>query len=116
MLLERNTDCKIVRNVARIVFAGVSLLSFSQLSAQDAASPPAAAAQPAGGGVATRSAAQAVLTLEQCIDAALTKSDSAAILEKTLGIAQAQYKQTVAKNTLSLNAGLGGGATGGLRQ
>ena len=60
-----------------------------------------------------QAADQEVLTLSQCLEAALSKSDSAAILEKNLGISQAQYKQTVAKNTLSLNAGLGGGATGG---
>jgi len=55
-----------------------------------------------------------VLTLEQCLQAALAKSDSGAILEKNLKISQAQYKQIVAKNSLSLNAGLSGGATGGL--
>ena len=55
-----------------------------------------------------------VLTLEQCLSAALSKSDSIAILQKNLNISRAQYKQTVAANSVSLNGSLGGGATGGI--
>ena len=50
-----------------------------------------------------------VLTLEQCLSAALSKSDSIAILQKNLNISRAQYKQTVAANSVSLNGSLGGG-------
>ena len=57
----------------------------------------------------------------KCIDsqssalsAALSKSDSIAILQKNLNISRAQYKQTVAANSVSLNGSLGGGATGGI--
>jgi outer membrane protein len=57
---------------------------------------------------------QNVFTLEQCLATASSKSDSAAILQKNLDMSRAQYNQVVAKNSLSLNAGLGGGATGGL--
>jgi len=55
---------------------------------------------------------QEVLTLAQCLEA-VSKSNGAAILQKNLDIGQAQYKLTQAKNAISLNAGLGGGATGG---
>jgi outer membrane protein TolC len=83
--------------------------------------PQAAAAQAGQDGVpAAQSAApgapaagQQELTLEQCLEAALSKSDSGAILQKNLDIARAQYRQTVAKNSFSLNGSLGGGATGG---
>jgi outer membrane protein TolC len=54
-----------------------------------------------------------VLTLEQCLKTALSNSDSAAILQKNLKISQDQYKQIVAKNTLSLNGQLGDSATDG---
>lgn len=59
-------------------------------------------------------AGQKVLTLEQCLASALSKSDSGAILQKNLDISQAQYYEIIAKNSLSLTGGLGGGATGGL--
>ncbi|MGA2547629.1 MAG: TolC family protein [Rectinemataceae bacterium] len=80
----------------RIACVGALLIPLVGLWSQDAAA-----------------AGQKVLTLEQCLDAALSKSDSSAILQKNLEISQAQYKQIVAKNAVSLNAGLGGGATAG---
>jgi outer membrane protein TolC len=55
-----------------------------------------------------------VLTLEQCLSAALSKSDSVTILQKNLSISRAQYKQTVAANSVSLNGSLAGGPTGGI--
>jgi outer membrane protein TolC len=95
---------------------GALFLPLAALWPQDAAS----AAAPSTGPTALPQTAQGagtaggkVLTLEQCLDAAIATSDSAAILQKNLQISQAQYKQTVAKNAVSLNAGVGGGATGG---
>ena len=54
-----------------------------------------------------------ILTLEQCLQTALSGSDSAAILQKNLKISQDQYKQIVAKNTLTLSGQLGDSATDG---
>jgi outer membrane protein TolC len=95
----------------RLICVGVFLIPLGALwSQQDAAAPAAVL----GGGAGASAAAQNVLTLDLCLSTALSKSDSAAILQKNLDISRAQYGQMVAKNSVSLNAGLGGGATGGI--
>jgi outer membrane protein len=87
----------------RIACVGAFLIPFMALWSQQVAAPPAA---PVAG--------QKVLTLEQCLETALAKSNSGAILQKNLDISRAQYKQTVATNSVSLNGSLDAGATGGI--
>jgi cobalt-zinc-cadmium efflux system outer membrane protein len=106
-------------NLTRIGIVVALLLPLAGMRAQEAPPPAAPMAAPEnskatqGAAPASEAAAGRVLTLEQCLEAALSKSDSAAILQKNLDISQAQYRQTVAKNAVSLNAGLGTGAIGG---
>jgi outer membrane protein TolC len=66
-----------------------------------------------GGATASISQQQETLSLQQSIDAALSKSDSNAILKKNLDISNALYRQTVAQNSVSLVGGIGYGYTEG---
>ncbi len=99
--------------LTRIVLVAALLVPVAGLWPQGAAVAPQPIQMNQAGTSSDQAADQKVLTLNQCLEAALSKSDSAAILQKNLAISQAQYRQTVAKNAVSLNAGLGGGATGG---
>ena len=83
----------------RIACVGAFLIPFMALWSQQVAAP---------------QTGQKVLTLEQCLETALSKSNSGAILQKNLDISRAQYKQTVATNSVSLNGSLDAGATGGI--
>ena len=100
-------------SLTRIVLVAAFLAPIAGLWPQGAAVAPQPIQMNQAGTSSDQAADQKVLTLNQCLEAALSKSDSAAILQKNLAISQAQYRQTVAKNAVSLNAGLSGGATGG---
>jgi outer membrane protein TolC len=91
--------------ILRLLVMGALLVPSVRLRAQDTAPSPEAASPAAP--------ATEVLTLDQCLQTALSTSDSAAILLKNLKISEDQYKQIVAKNTLSLNGQLGDSATDG---
>jgi len=54
-----------------------------------------------------------IITLQQCIDSALTHGNQNAINQKTLDISKAKYNQTVADNSVSLKSSLGYGVTQG---
>jgi outer membrane protein TolC len=100
-------------SLTRIALIAALLVPVAGLWPQGAAVAPQPIQMNQAGTPGAGAASQKVLTLDQCLQAALSNSDSAAILQKNLAISQAQYKQTVAKNAVSLNAGVGGGATGG---
>ena len=97
-------------NFIRIACVGALLIPLAALWSENATP----VAMPQGGAASPSQTGSSVLTLEQCLSAALAKSDSVAILQKNLDISRAQYKQTVAANSVSLNGSLGAGATGGI--
>lgn len=97
-------------DLIRVACVGALLIPLAALWSQNATP----VAMPQGGAENPSQTGSSVLTLEQCLSAALAKSDSVAILQKNLDISRAQYKQTVAANSVSLNGSLGAGATGGI--
>ena len=52
-----------------------------------------------------------VITLQQSIDAALTKGDSYRILQGNLSVARAQHAENVSKDSLALSGSLAGDTT-----
>ncbi len=63
----------------------------------------------AGGGLCIARADPPVLTLQQCIDSALSRGDDIRILQDTLAAGREQYAQAVSRNSMTLTGSAGYG-------